>query len=166
MRHTLLEAEEGRRKFILVLDAGEEAITAIKVFARAQDLQGSSVTGIGAFKNCSFGHFDPALKEFTRNDFSVQAEVLALIGNIAGNAVPPDEPDDDDDGDAGPEDDGPHLHLHCVVGLHDATTRGGHLIQGIVSPTMELIIEESPTHMSRGFDHGSHLVLLQPNQKD
>lgn len=163
MRHKLLEAEGGRRKFVLVLDAGEEALAAIKAFAKEQDLEGASVSGIGAFENCSFGHFNPATKEFTRNDISVQSEVLALTGNIAGSS----EPDtDDDDGDAGEADDGPHLHIHCVVGLRDATTRGGHLIQGIVRPTMELIIEESPVHMNRGMDHASGLVLLQPNQKD
>lgn len=163
MRHKLLEAEAGRRKFVLVLDAGEEALAAIKAFAKEQDLEGSSVSGIGAFESCSFGHFNPATKEFTRNDISVQSEVLALTGNIAGSS---EQDDGDDDGDAAEDDDGPHLHLHCVVGLRDATTRGGHLIQGIVRPTMELIIEESPVHMNRGMDHASGLVLLQPNQKD
>ncbi|MEI6099430.1 MAG: DUF296 domain-containing protein, partial [Alphaproteobacteria bacterium] len=86
---------------------------------------------------------------------------LALTGNIAGDAA---HDEDDDDGDT--EDEGPHLHLHCVVGLRDATTRGGHLIEGIVRPTMELIIDESPVHMNRGMDRASGLVLLQPNQKD
>ena len=165
MRYKLLEAEDGRRKFVLVLDEGEEAVTAIKAFAKDQNLQGSTVAGIGAFENCSFGHFNPATKEFTRNDLSVQAEVLALNGNIAGD-LGHDDGHDDDDGDDDEADDGPHLHLHCVVGLRDATTRGGHLIQGIVRPTMELIIEESPVHMNRGLDHASGLVLLQPNQKD
>lgn len=160
MRHKLLEDQNGLRKFVLVLDAGEEAVAAIKAFASAQDLEGSSVTGIGAFEICSFGHFNPATKEFTRNDIDVQAEVLALVGNIAG---PDGGADSDGDGD---DDDGPHLHLHCVVGLRDATTRGGHLIQGIVRPTMELIIEESAVHMSRGLDRATGLVLLQPNQKD
>ncbi|OJF92955.1 PPC domain-containing DNA-binding protein [Pararhizobium antarcticum] len=160
MRHKLLEEQNGRRKFVLVLDAGEEAVAAIKTFARAQNLEGSSVSGIGAFETCSFGHFNPATAEFTRNDITVQAEVLALVGNIAGQPE-----NDDNDGDAD-EDKGPHLHLHCVVGLRDATTRGGHLIQGIIRPTMEIIIEESAVHMSRGLDRASGLVLLQPNQKD
>lgn len=167
MRHKLLEAEGGRRKFVLVLDSGDEALAAIKAFAKEQDLEGASVSGIGAFENCSFGHFNPATKEFTRNDISVQSEVLALTGNIAGSSDPDDDDDSDgDDGDAGGADGGPHLHIHCVVGLRDATTRGGHLIQGIVQPTMELIIEESPVHMNRGMDNTSGLVLLQPNQKD
>lgn len=165
MRHKLLEHDDGRRKFVLVLDAGEEAVASIKAFAKQQELQGSTVAGIGAFETCSFGHFNPATKEFTRNDLTVQAEVLALNGNIAGELGQHDE-NEDDDGDGDREDDGPHLHLHCVVGLNDASTRGGHLIQGIVRPTMELVIEESPVHLNRGLDRASGLVLLQPNQKD
>jgi uncharacterized protein len=159
MRHKLLEHDDGRRKFVLVLDAGEEAV------AKQQELQGSTVAGIGAFETCSFGHFNPATKEFTRNDLTVQAEVLALNGNIAGELGQHDG-HEDDDGDGDSEDNGPHLHLHCVVGLNDASTRGGHLIQGIVRPTMELVIEESPVHLNRGLDSASGLVLLQPNQKD
>lgn len=165
MRHKLLEHNDGRRKFVLVLDAGEEAVASIKAFAKQQDLEGSTVAGIGAFESCSFGHFNPATKEFTRNDLTVQAEVLALNGNIAGE-LGQNDGHEDDDGDGDDEDDGPHLHLHCVVGLNDASTRGGHLIQGIVRPTMELIIEESPVHLNRGLDRASGLVLLQPNEKD
>ena len=146
---------------MLVLASGEEAIGSIKIFAKSQNLSGSSVAGIGAFSTCSFGHFNPLTKAFTRNDLWEQAEVVALTGNIAG-----DVGEDTEDHDGDEEGDGPHLHIHCVVGLKDATTRGGHLIQGIVSPTMELIIEESPVHLSRGIDRASGLVLLQPNQED
>ena len=167
MRHKILEHFDGRRKFVLVLDAGEEAVASIKAFAKQQDLQGASVIGIGAFEKCSFGHFNPATKEFRQNDLNVQSEVLSLNGNIAGGLGDNDAHEDDDgDGDDEDEDDGPHLHLHCVVGLNDASTRGGHLIQGIVRPTMELVIEESPVHLTRGLDRASGLVLLQPNEKD
>jgi predicted DNA-binding protein with PD1-like motif len=156
MRHTLLDSRDGRRRFVLVLDAGDEALAAIRRFAADQQLAGASITGIGAFARCTFGHFDPATKEFTRNSIDAQAEVLALIGNIAA----PDAPPDDDGDDPG---DGPLLHIHCVVGLRDASARGGHLVEGFVRPTMELIIEESPTHLQRGHDRASGLVLLQPN---
>jgi predicted DNA-binding protein with PD1-like motif len=162
MRHTLLEIEDGRRKFVLVLDAGEEALAAISAFAVAQNLTGATISGLGAFSHCCLGHFDPATKDFSRNAVAVQSEVLSLIGNIAGSGAGDDDGGDDDGGAAGA---GPHLHVHCVVGLNDATTRGGHLIKGFVRPTMELVIEESPVHLQRGLDRASGLVLLQPNQK-
>ena len=162
MRHTLLENNNGQRKFVLVLDAGEEALTAITAFAVAQKLTGSTISGLGAFSKCCLGHFDPITKEFHRNEVEVQSEVLSMLGNIAGSGEPES---DDDDGDGDAEKPGPHLHVHCVVGLNDATTRGGHLIAGFVRPTRELVIEESPVHLQRGLDRPSGLVLLQPNQK-
>ena len=163
MRHTLLETNNGQRKFVLVLDAGEEALTAITAFAVAQQLSGSTISGLGAFSRCCLGHFDPATKDFHRNEVEVQSEVLSMLGNIAGGD---DADSDDDDGDGDADKPGPHLHVHCVVGLNDATTRGGHLIAGFVRPTMELVIEESPVHLQRGLDRSSGLVLLQPNQKE
>lgn len=158
MRHTLLDSRDGRRRFVLVLDAGEEALGAIRRFAAAQGLAGSAISGIGAFARCTFGHFDPTTREFTRNTIDAQAEVLALIGNIAAPGAPADDDGDNDD-------DGPLLHVHCVVGLRDASARGGHLVEGIVRPTMELMIEESPVHLQRGHDRASGLVLLQPNRQ-
>jgi len=47
-----------------------------------------------------------------------------------------------------------------VVGKADATTRGGHLIGGIVRPTLEVIVTESPAHLLRKFNPEVGLALL------
>jgi len=145
MRHKLLEDIDGRRKFVLVLDAGEDAVATITAFAQAQNLGATSLTGIGAFAHSSLGYFNPATKEFRQNDINEQTEVLSMIGNIAV------------------DDAGNHkMHVHVVLGCIDATTRGGHLIEASVRPTLELVLEESPAHLTRGVDAKSGLVLLQP----
>lgn len=54
----------------------------------------------------------------------------------------------------------PQLHAHIVVGLSDGTTRGGHLIRGIVRPTLEVILTESPIHLHRRFDPNVGLALI------
>ena len=33
---------------------------------------------------------------------------------------------------------------HVVLGLSDGTTRGGHLIEGRVFPTLEVVVTENP----------------------
>ena len=145
MRHKLLEDIDGRRKFVLVLDAGEDAVATITAFAQAQNLGATSLTGIGAFAHSSLGYFNPATKEFRQNDINEQTEVLSMIGNIAVDGA------------------GNHkMHVHVVLGCIDATTRGGHLIEASVRPTLELVLEESPAHLTRGVDAKSGLVLLQP----
>jgi predicted DNA-binding protein with PD1-like motif len=36
------------------------------------------------------------------------------------------------------------LHLHVVLGLSDGTTRGGHLLNGKVQPTLEVVLTDTP----------------------
>jgi len=53
-------------------------------------------------------------------------------------------------GDIAVGDDGqPSLHLHAVLGLSDGTTRGGHFLNGVVRPTLEVTIVEAPAHLRR-----------------
>jgi len=145
MRYKLLEDISGRRKFVLALNAGESAVETITAFAQEHRLGATSLTGIGAFAQASLGYFNPATKEFRQNEINDQTEVLSMIGNIAV------------------VDDGTHkMHVHVVLGCIDATTRGGHLIEGKVRPTLDLFLEESPEHLARGIDPISGLVLLQP----
>jgi uncharacterized protein len=43
----------------------------------------------------------------------------------------------------------PSLHVHVVLGLSDGTTRGGHLLEGLVRPTLEVTLVETPAHLRR-----------------
>jgi hypothetical protein len=123
---------EGERTFVLVLDPGEEAFTTISEFAARQQLHGASLTAIGAFEAATVGWFDLAMKSYRPIEVHEQCEVLSVIGDIAL----------DDNGK-------PSLHAHCVLGLSDGTTRGGHLLKGEVRPTLEVTLVETPTHLRR-----------------
>lgn len=61
-----------------------------------------------------------------------QCEVLSAIGDVAIG----------DDGK-------PSLHVHAVLGLRDGSTKGGHLLDGIVRPTLEVTLVETPGHLRR-----------------
>ena len=61
-----------------------------------------------------------------------QCEVLSALGDIAI----------DDSGK-------PSLHVHVVLGLSDGSTRGGHLLEGFVRPTLEVTLVETPAHLRR-----------------
>lgn len=145
MRHRVLEGDqEGTRTVVAVFDPGDEALSGITALAESLALQGSSVTAIGAFERVRLGWFNPSTKEFRENKFDEQMELLSFIGNIA-------------------EESGRQkLHAHVVLGCRDGSTRGGHLIEGIVNPTLELVIRELPEHMHRRHDPKSGLVVLRP----
>jgi predicted DNA-binding protein with PD1-like motif len=146
MRYHLLDDGNGRRSFVLALEIGEEVVSTLTAFAQEQSLRASTITGIGAFQRSRLGFFDWDRREFHENKIDEQTEVLALTGNIT----------DSEEGRA------PHLHIHVVLGKKDASTAGGHLVEAIVRPTLELMINESPEHLRRAHDEKTGLVLLKP----
>lgn len=145
MHHRLMDESNGVRSYVVTFDAGEEVTSNLVQLSKDLSLDSSSVSGIGAFQQVRLGYFTPSDSGFIENIVDEQVEVLSFIGNIARG----------EDGD-------PKLHAHVVLGRHDATTRGGHLIEAVVRPTLELIIEEHPSHLSRRHDPATGLVLLQP----
>jgi uncharacterized protein len=127
---TLVEGRE--RTFVLILDSAEEAFRAITKFANQENITGASVTAIGAFERAKVGWFDFDAKKYKPISVGDQCEVLSLLGDIA----------EGDNGKAS-------LHLHAVLGLSDGSVRGGHLLEGIVRPTLEVTITETAAHLRR-----------------
>ena len=132
MKSRLVWQQAGERTFVLVLESGEEAFSAITEFAAENQLSGASLTALGAFERTRVGWFDLAAKTYRAIEIEQQCEGLSLLGDIALG----------DDGK-------PSLHLHAVLGLSDGTTRGGHFLNGIVRPTLEVTIVETPAHLRR-----------------
>jgi predicted DNA-binding protein with PD1-like motif len=52
--------------------------------------------------------------------------------------------------------------MHAVPGLRDGTTRGGHFLNGIVRPTLEVTIVGTPAHRRRRTQPALGIALLQP----
>ena len=52
-------------------------------------------------------------------------------------------------GDVAEDRDGPSLNVHVVLGLSDGTTRDGHLIEGRVFPTLEVVVTENPAELRK-----------------
>jgi uncharacterized protein len=86
---------------------------------------------------CTFPRIDQAIP------VEEQVEVASLNGDIA---VGPDGK--------------PSVHVHAVLGRRDGTAMAGHLQEGHVRPTLEIIITESPTHLCKAKDAESGLALI------
>ncbi|MER8430132.1 PPC domain-containing DNA-binding protein [Mesorhizobium caraganae] len=132
MKSQLVSEVGGQRTFVVVLDPGEEAFATLTAFAVDQNVGSASVTAIGAFEKATVGWFDPNAKTCRKIPIDEQCEVLSALGDVAL-------------GDNGK----PSLHVHAVLGLSDGTTRGGHLLDGIVRPTLEVTLVEAPGHLRR-----------------
>lgn len=132
MKSKLVQDDGMERTFVLVLEPGEEAFAAITDFAGRENITAASLTAIGAFSDAVIGWFDVAQKTYREIRVMEQCEVLSTMGDIALG----------DDGK-------PSLHLHSVLGLSDGSTRGGHLIRGMVNPTLEVVLNETPARLRR-----------------
>jgi len=132
MKSKLVAQNGGERTFVLVLDPDDEAFATIGKFAEQERLSAASLTAIGAFSKATVGWFDLAAKTYRKIPVAQQCEVLSAIGDVAL----------DDKGK-------PSLHMHVVLGLSDGSTRGGHLLDGSVQPTLEVTVIEAPSHLRR-----------------
>jgi predicted DNA-binding protein with PD1-like motif len=142
MRGVLLHEHEGLRTFALILGTGEEAMAAIAAFASERQLSATHFTAIGAFARVIVAYFDWSTKQYRKIPIDEQVEVLSLAGDITL------------------ENGKPKVHAHVVVSKADATAHGGHLVEGHVRPTLEIMLTETPAHLNRRFDAESGLTLI------
>jgi uncharacterized protein len=137
--------DNGERTYALVFEKGDTVLPELETFAREHEITAARFTAIGAFSDVNIGYFDRDRKEFLEIPVQEQVEVLSLLGDIA-----------EDDGE-------PKVHAHVVLGLRDGRTRGGHLLEAHVWPTLEVILDESPSHLRKRSDPETGLALIDPS---
>lgn len=120
------------RIWLAVLEQGEEAKTSLLSLAKKESIENASFVALGAFETAVIAYFDWQTKKYRNIPVDEQVEVVSLMGDI----VP------DEKGAAS-------LHAHTVLGRSDGSTRGGHLIEGRVRPTLEITVTEIPAHLTR-----------------
>jgi hypothetical protein len=130
------------KTYALILQYGEEAMEELKKFAAKERLYACRFTAVGAFSRTEVGFFDFSVKDYVHIPIDEQTEVLSLIGDISLYR------------------DQPQVHAHVVLGKRDGTTHGGHLLKGIVHPTLEIMLTESPSWMRRKMDEQSGIPLI------
>lgn len=145
MKVRLLNEHGGLRTFALVLETGDEAMASITSFAQERELRATQFTAIGAFSRAVVAYFDWTTREYRNIPIHEQVEVLSLVGDVTlDNGTP-------------------KVHAHVVIGKSDATAHGGHLVEGVVRPTLEILLTETPVYLTRRFDPQSGLALVDPD---
>lgn len=142
MKSALVHTENDLRIFVVVLATGDEAVGAITAFASEQRLKASQFSAIGAFERAVVAYFDWTSKEYQKIPIAEQVEVLSLNGDITIDQGKP------------------KVHAHVVLGKRDGSAHGGHLVEGIVRPTLEVVVTELPRHLYRRHDAESGLALI------
>ncbi len=113
------------RTFQITMRRGNEVVAGLTEFAEENHVKLAHLTGIGAFDSAILGWFDPEKRAYKKIVISSEVEIVSLTGNIMM------------------QDGKPSLHIHCVVGLPDGSTKAGHLIEGHVSLTLQAFVVDS-----------------------
>ena len=144
MKAKLVNDHAGQRIFVVVLDTGDEVMACLKEVAARERLTAAQISAIGALRGAVLGYFDWETKSYERIPVQEQVEVVAMLGDIGV----------DEKGE-------PALHVHLVLGRRDGSAMGGHLLEGHVRPTLEVVITESPAHLRRRKDEATGLSLVR-----
>lgn len=136
--------ENGERTYAIVFSEGDECMGGLTEFAKDQLITAATFTAVGAFEKATLAFFDMESKEYEEIPVKEQVEVLSFLGNVALHA----------------EKDEPKIHAHAVFGKRDGATLGGHVMDGHVRPTLEVLLIESPDHLQRRTDDRTGLALI------
>jgi predicted DNA-binding protein with PD1-like motif len=143
-RHRLVAShQDGSMSYALVLARGDEVATALADFAHDEGVFAASFTAIGAVSDPEVAWFDPTRKQYQALRLAEQMEVLSLVGDIGVG-----------------QDGRPLVHAHLVLGRHDGSAFGGHLISAIASPTLEVFVTTYPHRLDKRPDPNTGLQLF------
>lgn len=144
MQVQLLNHGETTKEYAVIFGKGDEAFSGLLEFAEKYHVTSAHFTAIGALNGATLGWFDPERKMYKKIPIHGQVEVIGMSGDIAlyqGKPV---------------------VHTHMLVGASDGTTRGGHLLDAYVSPTLEVMVTVDPIAMQKIFDPETDLTLIDP----
>ena len=128
--------------WILRLETDDEIFTTITRFAGERAIDTATVSGIGAVHHVVLGYFDRVTRDYVRHSIEDDVEIVSLAGNIAL------------------KDGKPFPHLHVIVSGRDFQAKAGHLFEGKVGATCEVVIKPLAGTVRRTKDERTGLFLL------
>ena len=134
-------------EYAVIFAKGDEAFSGLMEFAEKYHVTSGHFTAIGALSRATLGWFDLQKKMYRKIPINEQVEVLSMIGDFAlfqGK---------------------PALHTHMTVGHRDGRASGGHVIEAVVSPTLEVFVTVDPIALEKKQDPESGLALIDPRSQ-
>lgn len=148
MKHIRIATAGTIQTFVLVFDPGDDVVPTLVDFAKYESVEAARFSGVGGFASATLGYFDRAKLTYDPVELNEQMELLSIQGNLSM------------------KDGAPWVHAHCVVGHRGGSVTGGHLLAGIVWPTLELFLDVFPTDLVRsappGLGYATIDVSLSP----
>lgn len=136
--------------YVIRLDLGEKIRKTLTKFLEQEQIGGGFLYGLGAVSQARIAHYPLSEKKYNEENFKGEFEVTNITGNIAMVEKKP------------------FLHMHITLGDRKESNYnifGGHLVEGIVEPTLEILLTALPGTITRKFDERTGLKLLDLKTK-
>ncbi len=132
--------------FYLKFDKDEKLHKTLEKFMLDQKIQGGFYHGLGALKNCELGFYHLNKKEYHRETFEAECELLNLTGSLSWF------------------ENQPVIHSHVTLGDEQFNAFGGHLFEANVAVTVELSLTTFKDKIERANnpDIGLNLITFCP----
>jgi len=132
----------GEKTYAVVFAKGDEVLSGLTEFAVREKLTAGYFIAIGALQSARFGWFDRVRKAYRHIPIREQVELISLIGNVSLVSGTP------------------QIHAHGAVGFPDGQMRGGHLLEAVAWPTLELFVTTWSTTLIKEHDDETDLSLF------
>lgn len=139
-----MKLQKSNHTILLVLEKGEDIVECITTFADKNNLNFTTVSGIGACDDVILKFFNLNTKQYEETHITEPLELTSLLGNISRL------------------DNGHFAHLHATFGTQSYQTYSGHLSKAIVSATAEIVLTVTDMDIQRTFNDSVGLNLLNP----
>ncbi len=137
-----MKVKKENNLWIVKFDAKEDLIIGLSILAKDNRINSGYFTGIGTLKDPILGYFEKEKKEYKKEMFKGEYELLALTGNISWYKETP------------------IIHAHAVISGKNFLAFGGHVFSAPVAVTAEIFIHTLSSLIERKEEPLYNLKLL------
>jgi predicted DNA-binding protein with PD1-like motif len=147
MKVKLLSTVGEVKTYMIVMAKGDEAVSGLTEFAEKYKVKSGHYQAIGDALHVKVGWFDYKRKQFLVLPLDT-VEITSFTGDIAWY------------------NNKPVAHTHATVSIKDGSVKGGHLLQLIVGPTLEVIVTVEPTPLYKKLNKEFEAGLIDLDIKE
>ncbi len=137
-----MQVKRSGANYLVQLEQGEHVLQRLEDFAKQYRIGFATLSGIGMLQRVILGYHDAETNGYQKKALDEPVELLTLTGDITRG-----------------RDGHPTAYAQVILGRADFTTYGGHLVEGTVGPTLEIVIRPQPGTIRRRHDPDSNLQL-------
>ena len=137
-----MKSKKIENTYFIKIDRGEKIIESIKDFCTKNDIKLGYFFGIGALGEVELAHYTVENKKYTSKVFKEPLEITNMTGNITTM------------------EDEVYLHCHITLGNQEMKAITGHLVEGTIAATCEIVLVSLDGKIIRKHDDSIGLNLL------